>query len=249
MTIPFQQSRYTVRFADTAAQLRACQRLRHLCFFGGPGLDADPFDTAARHVMVSDQAGRLVATMRLSEGAAGYAAQFYDLSTLAALDQPMLEVGRFCIAPDVLDADVLRVTWGALTRYVAARGVQMLFGCASFAGTDWAVYGRAFARLRRYRGPDTIRPPAREQARPLADCAEEGRGPMPPLLRTYLAMGGWVGDDLVIDRQMQTMHVFICLEVAKVPVARARALHALAQETDVDLVGVACPSNAARGQT
>ena len=235
MTIPFQQSRYTVRFADTAADLCACQRLRHLCFFGCAGLDADLFDAAARHVMVSDQTGRLVVTMRLSEGPAGYAAQFYDLSALAALDQPMLEVGRFCIAPDVLDADVLRVAWGALTGYVEARAVQMLFGCASFAGTDWAVYGRALARLRRYQGPDGIRPPARAQARALADCVADGINPMPPLLRTYLAMGGWVGDDLVVDHQLQTMHVFICLEVAKIPAARARALRALARQMDVDL--------------
>lgn len=230
MTIPFQKGRYRVRFAALPDEVQACQRLRHLCFFGERGVDVDAFDAHARHLMVTDQAGRLVATMRLQEGSAGYAAQFYDLSRLADLDVPMLEVGRFCVAPDVLDADILRVVWGALTGYVDARGVALLFGCASFAGTDPAAYGCALNRLRRYAGPDLLRPVARCAAVPLSDCGANGRGPLPPLLRTYLAMGGWVGSDLVIDPALQTMHVFTCLEVAKVPDARARALRALAQE-------------------
>ncbi len=231
MTIPFQKGRYRVRLAACADDIAACQRLRHFCFHGIPGLDADRFDAVCRHVMVEDQTGRLVATMRLLEGPveAGYAAQYYDLSKLAARDVPMLEVGRFCVASDVLDADVLRIVWGALTAYVDALGVAMLFGCASFAGTDPGAYGRALSRLLRHRGPDGLRPLARGDAVPLAGCAPDGRAPLPALLRTYLAMGGWVGDELVIDPAMKTMHVFTCLEVAKVPASRARALRALAQ--------------------
>ena len=232
MTIPFQAGRYKVRFAVCPSDVAACQRLRHLCFFDAQGEDVDAFDARCRHVMVEDQAGRLVATMRLFEGAPvqGYAAQLYDLSALVAADVPMLEGGRFCVASDGQDADVLRVAWGALTAYVDARGVQVLFGCASFGGTDPALYGRVLARLARYAGPDTLRPAARVPAVSLADCAASGRAPLPALLRTYLARGGWVGDALVIDPALHTMHVFTCLEVAKIPAARARSLRALAQE-------------------
>ncbi|WP_341366218.1 GNAT family N-acyltransferase [Yoonia sp. BS5-3] len=229
MTIPFQKGRYALRFAANAADRLACQRLRHVCFFGRPGVDEDAFDARARHVMITDPADRLVATMRLMDGADGYTAQFYDLTGLAERGLPMLEIGRFCIAPDVLDADVLRLAWGGLTGYVAARDVQMLYGCASFSGTDPAVFGRALGRLGRHRGPKELRPPARNTALPLAAlCHGTGQAALPPLLRTYLAMGGWVGDHLVIDRHMQTMHVFMCLEIARVPAARVRALQAVA---------------------
>jgi putative hemolysin len=51
---------------------------------------------------------------------------------------------------------------------------------------------------------------------------------MPPLLRTYLAMGGWVSDHAVVDRDLGTMHVFTGVEIGKVPPARARLLRALA---------------------
>lgn len=51
---------------------------------------------------------------------------------------------------------------------------------------------------------------------------------LPPLLRTYLAMGGQVSDHAVIDRDLDTLHVFTAVEVDRVPPARARALRALA---------------------
>jgi putative hemolysin len=143
----------------------------------------------------------------------------------------LIEVGRFCIAPDVLDADVLRVAWGALTQVVDEKEVGMLFGCTSFAGTDPARYGRAFAKLQaKHLGPANLRPlPLTDQVIPLAQVPKTGTDPMPPLLRTYLAMGGWVSDYAVIDPQLNTLHVFTCLAVASVPPSRAAALRALAQ--------------------
>ena len=47
---------------------------------------------------------------------------------------------------------------------------------------------------------------------------------MPPLLRTYLMMGGWVSDHAVIDRDLGTLHVFTGVEIKGVPEGRVRAL-------------------------
>jgi putative hemolysin len=51
---------------------------------------------------------------------------------------------------------------------------------------------------------------------------------MPPLLRTYLMMGGWVSDHAVVDAQMNTLHVFTGLEIRAIPPARKRLLRAVA---------------------
>ena len=51
---------------------------------------------------------------------------------------------------------------------------------------------------------------------------------MPPLLRSYLTMGGWVSDHAVVDRDLNTLHVFTGLEIASIPAARAKALRASA---------------------
>jgi putative hemolysin len=57
--------------------------------------------------------------------------------------------------------------------------------------------------------------------------AKRAHAVMPPLLRTYLMMGGWVSDHAVVDRVMNTLHVFTGLEIARIPPARKKLLRAL----------------------
>jgi putative hemolysin len=52
---------------------------------------------------------------------------------------------------------------------------------------------------------------------------------LPPLLRLYLGIGGWVSDHAVIDRAMDTLHVFTAVEIAAIPPARQGLLRAVAQ--------------------
>ena len=237
MTIPFPKGQLRLRLADTSADVAACQALRHTCFFGTAGRDFDDLDAHCQHLMVLADGDVLVATARLQFFEAGaslahsYAARHYDLAALTAQNAPMIEVGRFCIAPHAVDADVLRMAWGGMTGLVDDLGVRFLFGCSSFQGTDPARFGRTFACLHeRHLGPAVLRPSATgPEAVSLAETCGQGSEPLPPLLRTYLAMGGWVGEHATIDRHLNTMHVFTCVDVQNVPPARAKALRALAQ--------------------
>ncbi|EAR50879.1 Putative hemolysin [Oceanicola granulosus HTCC2516] len=233
------RGRYRARFAAGAADVAAAQGLRHLCFRGGAGRDEDRFDAACAHVLVEDvDGGRLVGCFRLQaltgEGISdSYAGQVYDLSRLAGFPGPMVELGRFCIHPDARDADILRVAWGALTRHVDAHRIALLFGCASFRGTDPAPYRDSLALLAAgHLAPERWRPgvKAAEVVRFAGWGGADrraGLAGMPPLLRTYLAMGGWVSDHAVVDREMGTLHVFTGVEIGRVPERRARALRAL----------------------
>lgn len=241
MTFPYQQGRYTVGLAATAGDVVECQILRHLCFRGRIGRDRDRFDAGAHHLMISNESGLLLATCRFRlfpHGRAigeSYGAQFYDLSTLADTDAPMLEVGRFCCESPEPDPDLVRIAWAALGRIVDDTGAQLLFGCSSFAGTDPAPYGRALTQLAaRSLGPVGRRPrPKAPEIVRFADVRPDGAAPLPGLLRSYLAMGGWVSDHAVIDRRMNTLHVFTCLDVAAIPAARASRLRALALDRAV----------------
>jgi len=245
--IMFRKGRYRTRTAQTQADIRAAQRLRFTAFRqdrGETGLDSDPFDDICTHILVEEQAtGRLVCCFRmlsLNDGGEierSYSAQFYELSALRAFDGPMVEMGRFCIHPDSSDPDILRVAWGAMTRYVDANGVEMLFGCSSFKGTDAEPYSDAFAMLTerhlaprrwwpRVKAPSVVR--FARKLRPRKPDARLAMLRMPPLLRTYLAMGGWVSDHAVVDRHMNTLHVFTGLEIAAIPPARKRLLRASA---------------------
>lgn len=246
MTVPnLRKGRYEARAAATAADLRRAQELRHRAFVGpAGGQDADAFDAICTHVLVEEVAtGDLVCCYRLLPLADGsgigrsYSAQFYDLSALAAFPAPMAEVGRFCIDPDRRDPDILRVAWGAMTALVDRQGVQMLFGCSSFRGTDATAYRDAFAQLKDSHlaparwGPGVKAPDVVRFARDLQRVTPDPRRAalaMPPLLRTYLLMGGWVSDHAVVDRAMGTLHVFTGLEIGAIPPARARLLRAVA---------------------
>jgi L-ornithine Nalpha-acyltransferase len=235
-------ARYRVSLAEGAGDLARSLALRAAVFRHGAA-DEDGFDARCRHVLVEDRAsGALVCSYRLLDIADGraittsYSAQFYALDALAGYPGALIEVGRFCIAPVAQDSDVLRLAWAALTRIVDSEGVGMLFGCASFEGTAPDPYLDALALLRdhhiaparwrpRVKAAEVFRFAARLRRTPDAKRALKA---MPPLLRSYLMMGGWVSDHAVVDRELGTLHVFTGLEVAAVPPARARALRDLA---------------------
>jgi putative hemolysin len=157
------------------------------------------------------------------------------LSALQSYQGKLVEMGRFCIDPDCNDPDVLRIAWGAMTQYVDHNDVSLLFGCASFHGIDQDAYRDSFAMLRdkhlapkrwlpRVKAPNVFR---FAQRLTVAPDMKQAMRRMPPLLKTYLMMGGWVSDHAVVDAQMNTLHVFTGVEIGSIPPARQRLLRAL----------------------
>ncbi|WP_204114064.1 GNAT family N-acetyltransferase [Shimia biformata] len=239
------KSRYLLKKADTEAEVIAAQALRGRAFLGHDDgtLDADAFDPFCTHFLVIDIAsGQLVCCFRVlplrdgTEIGRSYSAQFYELSALEGFAGKMVEMGRFCIHPDWHDPDILRVAWGGMTQYVDENGVEMLFGCSSFSGTDAKAHADAFAMLRdrhlapkrwlpRVKAPNVFRFAARLRRKPNLKAAQKA---MPPLLKTYLLMGGWVSDHAVVDQSLNTLHVFTGVEINAIPPARKRLLRGLA---------------------
>lgn len=238
------RGRYTARYAETQADLDAAQSLRSLAFFGDAEReDGDVFDDKCRHVLVENSSiDALVCAFRLLPLQSGreingsYSAQYYELSSLSDFEGPMVEMGRFCVHPDHLDPDIVRVAWGAMAQIVDAEGIEMLFGCSSFHGTEAAAYTDAFSLLKerhlapkrwlpRVKAPRVFPFGRRRLRKPNVKAAAQV---MPPLLKTYLMMGGWVSDHAVVDGDMNTLHVFTGVEINAIPPARKRLLRAVA---------------------
>lgn len=235
------KGRYDVRRASTPGDIAIARALRRRCFaLSGP--DADRYDDTSLHMLVENrQTGAVVCCFRLCvldkcvDTKDSYSAQFYDLEPLLSRGGRLVEMGRFCIDPELQDADVLRAAWGALTAFVDDVGARMLIGCSSFAGTDPGRYRDAFSELAaRYLAPSdwqvkTTSPCAVCYAEDYAHRHDVARAllQMPSLLRSYLSMGGRVSDHAVIDREMNTLHVFTGLEIAAIPEKRKRLLRAL----------------------
>ncbi|MEP2782709.1 MAG: GNAT family N-acyltransferase [Pseudoruegeria sp.] len=237
------KGRYVTRFADAGADIRSAQVLRFRAFIDQKAtadqLDQDIFDDRCLHLLVEERhSSRLVATVRLLPLSGGegidksYSAQFYELSGLRGYDAPMVEMGRFCVDPSCHDPEILRVAWAAITRFVDETEVEMLFGCSSFDGINAKAYEESFALLKeRHLGPKQFQPKIKapnvfrfaQRLRRDPD-AKRAMKSMPPLLRSYLRMGGWVGDHAVVDRDLNTLHVFTGLEIRSIPPRRKQLM-------------------------
>lgn len=238
---PLVKGRLVARLADGRADLAQVLSFRAAAFPRRSGVEEDAQDALSAHVMVESE-GVLRASFRVmlfgwgAGLAQGYAARFYDVGPLSGYARPIAEMGRFCVAPGGVHPDVLRLAWGAMTRLVDEGQAGLLVGCSSFRGADWKSHRAGLALLAaEFVGPADHLPGRRAAevvdypalAGPVGDRRVSLAG-LPPLLRTYLGMGGWVSDHAVVDRELDTLHVFTCVEVDGVPAARALSLRAVA---------------------
>jgi len=233
--------KYIVRIAKTDQDVQLSQALR-TDQFGSGVQDMDMFDAKCQHVLIEDAETKVLhGCFRFMDFASGrdisnsYSAQFYDLERLTSYHAPMLELGRFCVRGGMQNYAVLRVAWAYLTRYVDRHNIALIFGCASFDGVKPSAYRDAFALLKqRYLAPDEWKPQVRSseifefsselnERKLILSVANQN---MPALLRTYLGMGGWVSDHAVVDRALDTLHVFTGVEISEIPKSRARLLRA-----------------------
>ena len=223
---------YVIERGQTETIRDKALALRAECFRDGRE-DSDAFDGAADHVVISKEDVGPLAAFRIlvfpngTEAHSGYSAQFYDLANLSGVHQHCLEVGRFCTQPEHPDPNLIRLAWGAISGAVQDYNAELLFGCSSFAGNAPETINDALVLLRdEYLAPEALAP--RRKAKETCELADlngiadrrMALMQMPPLLKTYLRMGGWVSDHAVIDRDLGTMHVFTGVEVARIPAAR-----------------------------
>lgn len=237
---PIRKGKLIARLAQGEAEMDRVMAFRRAAFPRVAGQEEDAQDGLSAHVLVEGPEGMLAyfRVMLFGWGAGlaqGYAARFYDVGPLSGYAKPIAEMGRFCTAPGGVHPDVLRLAWGAMTRIVDEGQAGLLVGCSSFRGAGLEAHRSGLALLAaEFVGP-TEHLPGRK-AEEVVELAAAGRvgdrraalAALPPLLRTYLGMGGWVSDHAVVDRELDTLHVFTCVEVDRIPEARAASLRAVA---------------------
>lgn len=239
---PIQTGGMVARLAEGPADMARVMALRRAAFPRVSGAEEDAQDALSAHLMV-EGGGQLLGYFRVmlfGWGAGlgqGYAARFYDVGPLSGYARPIVEMGRFCVAPGGVQPDVLRLAWGAMTRIVDEGQAGLILGCTSFRGAGWEAHRAGLSLL----AAEFVGPPEHLPGRKAAEVVDYPRlvGPvvdrraslcgLPPLLRTYLGMGGWVSDHAVVDRDLDTLHVLTCVEVDRVPPARAASLRAVAR--------------------
>lgn len=235
-----------VRLATTDAEIDAAQALRYRIFYDEMGAIADPsiaasrrdtdrFDDVADHLLVVDHAigpgpEGVVGTYRLIRAEAAdlvggfYSASEYDISAVTRFNGGVLELGRSCVDAAYRGRSAMQLLWRGIAAYVYHHNIDLMFGCASLQGTD----PDAVANELTYLYLNHLAPPAlRMRALPdhyvdmrrVNPATLDGRrtlARLPPLIKGYLRLGGFVGDGAVIDRQFNTIDVAILVKTALV---------------------------------
>lgn len=240
-----QAPHFETRLARDAADLRAAQHLRYRVFveeLGGGGamvdheqqLEQDRFDPYFDHLLLIDHArpggleAQVVGVYRLLTGEAAekvgqfYSADEYDLTKLTTSGRKLLELGRSCLHADYRGGAGMMLMWSALADYVTERGIELLFGTASFHGTDIEALAAPLSVLHtRHLAPEPLRVRARAEAFQPMDLVPEEKldrvaamRAVPPLIKGYLKLGGFIGEGAFVDHAFNTTDVCLILDTA-----------------------------------
>ncbi len=231
-----------VRIATSSAEIDAVQSLRYRVFYeemgAEPGAearlarrDADAYDEVADHLLVVDHAigpgpEGVVGTYRLiREHAAAQLGRFYseseyDISPILRFSGRTLELGRSCVTTAYRSGAVMQLLWRGIAAYVSLHHIEVMFGCASLPGIDPERLATELTYLyHNHLAPPALRPVALagrrvEMRRMAPELIEAGKPPalLPPLIKGYLRLGGFVGDGAVIDRQFNTTDVAVVVK-------------------------------------
>ncbi|WP_246831437.1 GNAT family N-acetyltransferase [Pseudotabrizicola formosa] len=236
------EDRYEVRLATQAADIASALRLRYRVFVeelgaDGPGVDhaaqseRDEFDSVFDHLVLVDRmadadAGdhvvgvyRLLPCDRMAQIGRFYSESEFDLTRLKTSGRKLLELGRSCIHADHRGGTGMFYLWNALARYVIEREIDILFGSASFPGTDLARLATPLSYLHHtHLAPPALRVRAHgADAQPclLPAGAIDRRAALaatPALIKAYLRLGGFVGEGVFVDHAFNTTDVCLVMD-------------------------------------
>jgi len=241
-----------VRLAETDAEVEAAQHLRYRVFYEEmsaiptpamrqAGRDFDRFDDFCDHLLVVDREAldedgqpmvigcyRLMRDADAARAGGFYTSGEYDIRPmLAGLPRGtrFLELGRSCVLKEYrARPGSMQLLWRGLMVYVARFSIDLMFGCASLAGTDPDAVALPLSYLHHFHPlPEGIRVRARPELYQPMDrmpksviAPKEALRALPPLLKGYVRAGASIGDGAVIDRQFATTDVFIYFPLATI---------------------------------
>lgn len=237
-----QSPTFAMRLARDATDLLAAQRLRYRVFvqeLGGDGplvdhqrgLERDQFDAAFDHLLLIDplrpDGDHVIGVYRLlrAEGAQKlgqfYSEDEYDLTPLRQSGHSLLELGRSCLHPAYRGGMAMYRLWQGLAAYVADHRIEVLFGVASFHGSDPQALAQPLSYLHQHHlAPAPMRVTSRRY-QPMdlvpADRIDRRQAMLqtPALVKAYLRLGGTVGDGAFIDAAFNTVDVCLVMETAQ----------------------------------
>tara|TARA_Y100001978_G_scaffold54213_1_gene48673 strand:- start:789 stop:1592 length:804 start_codon:yes stop_codon:yes gene_type:complete len=236
-----------VRLAENNVEIDAAQKLRYKVFYEEMSArptenqkrlkrDIDMYDFYFDHILVIDNSilgtfqDKVVGTYRLNRGNYKtkkkffYTANEFNIEKLLKSKHKILELGRSCVDEKYRNGKIMQMLWKFIAQYVNIFEINIMFGCASFPGTDTSVYKDTFSYLHNnYLAPESIRPVAIDERFINMNHSLDNQytfkkflGDIPPLIKGYIRLGAFIGEGAVIDHDFNTVDVCIVLPTKKV---------------------------------
>jgi L-ornithine Nalpha-acyltransferase len=243
---PIHLGQFSVTIAQTQSDVLEAQRLRYHVFAecmgarlegksADEGRDADDFDAVCDHLLVRHHATpeslpRIVGTYRLLRAAEMprigryYSESEYDVTCFKTYAGNVLELGRSCTHPDFRHKIAMQLLWRGIGEYVMHYGIDLMFGCASFAGVNPEDHALMLSYLHHFhRAPTEICPhtlPAFyvPMERMPAEGIDQRRAfaALPVLVKGYLRLGGLVGDGAFLDHAFNTTDILMIVRTQNI---------------------------------
>ncbi len=254
--MPAQQPEFVVKLATTQDEVLGAQHLRYQVFvqeLGSDGdlldhdrqLETDRFDAHCDHLILIDKSRpldalhqvvgvyRVLSDARAAEVGQFYSEDEYDLTPLKTSGRKLLELGRSCLHPEYRGGTAMFHLWQGLADYVIERDIEILFGVASFHGTDIEALAAPLSLLHnRHLAPEELRVRAKSaNARDMSILdpanldARKAMLAVPALIKAYLRLGGCVGEGAFVDHAFNTTDVCLVMDTQKMN-ARQKNIYA-----------------------
>ncbi|NNE86789.1 MAG: GNAT family N-acetyltransferase [Silicimonas sp.] len=205
--------------------------------------ERDRFDPYFEHLVLIDESRdranldhvvgvyRLLSSDRAADCGQFYSEDEFDLSVLKTSERKLLELGRSCVHRDFRRGLALPMLWDGLADYVRHHDIEVLFGVASLHGTDVNALKGPLSHLHHaHLAPPELRPKALSDVYQPMDLMPPDQidrvaamRQVPALIKSYLRVGGFVGDGAFVDHAFNTTDVCLVVDTARMSAsARAR---------------------------
>jgi len=239
---PIRAGSLSVHVTNLRKEIEDSQRLRYRIFYEEMGgtppkevkdekRDFDVFDDYCDHLLAIDyslppETGQVVGSYRLLRRSAMrplgrfYSEGEYDISALKQEKGEILELGRSCVDPRYRNRAVLQLLWRGIASYVSLHDIKLMFGCASFIGTDVKAHAMGLSYLYHYHmAPKDLRTSALPDQHVEMNLlpreainVREAFASLPTLIKGYLRVNGFIGHGAVIDWQCNTVDVGVVVK-------------------------------------
>lgn len=239
VTFSFERGHFTVKTAETGAELEQCLKLRFEVFHREymnkrrtVGIDIDKLDFACDHLVIVDQrVNRVIGTYRMNSSLftdTFYSETEFVMPRLTAFEGNKLELGRACIDKEFRNGTVITLLWRGIAEYIQRTETKYLFGCGSIKtmdpleiglvtkyliDTDQLTYDFAVEPTKKYKVKQLAKVLEYIEMNPYVYQRDEVEKMIPPLFQAYTRLGAKICGEPAIDRDFHCIDFLTLVKI------------------------------------